>query len=231
MRLSAARLAYTLAHTLAHNLGFALPLLLLAAGCNRLSPGDTADLAPPRSVNVILIRGYLDWYSTGIDRLTDSLNKSGFLAEAFREEQWGDLSDQILNSQPHSLILIGFSYGADDVILIARRLNDRHLPVDLLITIDPVTPGRIPTNVKRCVNFFEPNGFWDLFPWLRGVPVNGDPGQTPQNINIRLRADLDEPGTSHGTIAGNAKLHRAILELISHCKLLSASKFSRDPVI
>jgi len=195
--------------------GHTLPLLMiLAAGCARLSPGKIADLAPPRSVNVVLIRGYLDWYSTGIDQLTQSLVNSGIHAEAYREEQWGDLADQIIKSHPHPLILIGFSYGADDVILIARRLSEQHLPVDLLITIDPVTPAAIPTNVKRSVNFYEPNGLWDLFPWLRGVPVTGETGQTPENTNIRTRADLDEPGTSHGTIAGNVQVQKCILALV-----------------
>jgi len=40
---------------------------------------------------------------------------------------------------------------------------------------------------------------------LRGVPVRGG-----ENINVRTRPDLIEPNTSHGTIAGNEKIHAAI---------------------
>ena len=182
-----------------------LLFLLSVSGCGRLSPGQFTTSTPPR---IHLIRGYLDWYSTGIDTLTAQLNSDGHPAQAYREEQWGDLADWIKNHPQQPLILIGFSYGADDVILISRRLNEIHMPVDLLITIDPVTPADIPPNVKKCVNFYEPNGFWDIFPWLRGIPVNGG-----QNINVRGRPDLVEPGTSHATIAGNEKIHSAIRAL------------------
>ena len=182
--------------------------VLLAAGCARLAPGQFTNADRPASPKICLIRGYLDWYSTGMDQLTIELRTDGLNAQAYREEQWGDLADWLEAHPPHRLILIGFSYGADDVILIARRLNDRHLPVELLITIDPVTPADVTANVKRCVNFYEPNGFWDVFPWLR-VPVRG-----AENINIRARADLAEPGTSHGTIAGNEKIHSAIRSLV-----------------
>ena len=185
-------------------------LCLLNQGCARLSPGTI----PPKNANIYLIRGYLDWYSNGIEQLTVDLQNKHLKAQAYREEQWGDLGDAIAKTPPHPLILIGFSYGADDVILIARQLNDRHLPIDLLITIDPVTPAKIPANVKRCVNFYEPNGFWDIFPWLRGVSLTTEPGATVENINIRARPDLNEPGTSHSTIAGNEKIHRSIVTMI-----------------
>jgi pimeloyl-ACP methyl ester carboxylesterase len=188
---------------------FAFSLLcLLTTSCARLSPGQFGQANPP---NICLIRGYLDWYSTGIDQLTADLKKDGYTAEAFREEQWSDLADDLAKHPQTPLVLIGFSYGADDCVLIARKLNDRHLPVDLLITLDPVTPADIPGNVKKCVNFYEPNGFWDIFPWLRGIPVNGG-----ENINVRSRPDLVEPDTSHATIAGNEKIHRAIRDLIPH---------------
>jgi pimeloyl-ACP methyl ester carboxylesterase len=165
-------------------------------------------------VNVCLVRGYQDWYSTGIDQLAGKLHDAGIPAEVFREAQWRDLAGQ-LKRHPHgALVLIGFSYGADDAILIARQLNDAHQPVDLLITIDPVTPANIPANVKHAVNYYEPNGPWDTFPWLRGVPLTADTGAAAENINIRSRADLNEPGTSHATIAGNEKVHRAIEFLI-----------------
>ena len=62
-------------------------------------------------------------------------------ATAYREEQWGDLADALLARPAQPLVLVGFSYGADDVILIARRLAEHGRPVDLLVTIDPVTPA------------------------------------------------------------------------------------------
>jgi acetyl esterase/lipase len=196
-----------------------LLLALLLTGCGRLTPGLTHPLAlppAPRAGHVYVIRGYLDWYSTGMDRLTDELRAGGLSTAAYREEQWGDIADDLLAGPPAvgPTVLVGFSYGADDVILIARRLAERGRPVDLLVTIDPVTPAPVPANVRRCVSFYQPNGFWDLFPWLRGVPLHADEGaKEPENVNVRARADLVEPDTSHATIAANEKIHRAIVGL------------------
>ena len=196
----------------------AIPLLLAILGCARLPAGRTDALpSAPRGGGVYLVRGYLDWYSTGMDRLADQLRAAGLPAAAFREEQWGDLADGLLArpDRPGPLVLVGFSYGADDVILIARRLAEHGRPVDLLVTIDPVTPAAVPGNVRRCVDFYQPNGVWDAFPFLRGVPLQAEAGATePANVNVRARPDLVEPDTSHATIAGNEKVHRAIIELV-----------------
>jgi pimeloyl-ACP methyl ester carboxylesterase len=186
----------------------------ISAGCSRLSPGSIRAIDP--QPQVCLIRGFLDWYSTGMDRLNDELQSSGVHATVYREEQWKDVADALLANRPPSILLVGFSYGADDVVSISRRLGENHLPVLLLITIDPVTPDAVPSNVVRCVNFYEPDGFWDIFPWLRGVPLHRD-GNIPaglENIDIRRRLDLVEPNTSHGTIATNERVHRAIIDLI-----------------
>jgi hypothetical protein len=182
--------------------------LIAGVGCSRLSPGPIGviDSKP----QVCLIRGFRDWYSVGMDRLNGELQADGIPAHVYREEQWKDVADALVLNGPTSIVLIGFSYGADDVISIARRLNERHLPVALLITIDPVTPDAIPENVARCVNFYQSNGFWDVFPWLRGMPVSG----RAENINVRERPDLLEADTSHATIAGNAKVHRQVVEIV-----------------
>ena len=191
--------------------------MALAAGCCRLPAGrtDAVTLSPSRRVGrAFLVRGYLDWYSAGIDRLAAELAADGVPDASFREEQWGDLADGLLArpNLPGPLVLIGFSYGADDVILIARRLAEHGRTVDLLVTIDPVTPAEVPANVRRCVNFYEPDWPWDMLPFLRGVPVNGR--GVVENVNVRERPDLVEPGTSHATVAANRNVHRAIAGLV-----------------
>ncbi len=165
---------------------------------------------------MILIRGFQDWYSQGMNQLGNELRDAGEKAEVFPEEQWEAVADSLIKrGKGHGpIILVGFSYGADDVIEISHRLGERGVGVDLLVTIDPVTPRRIGGNVARCVNFYEPNGVWDLFPWLRGMKVEGDSGVLVENLNVRERTDLAVQGTSHATIAANEKVHRAIISLI-----------------
>ena len=64
-------------------------------------------------------------------------------------------------------------------------------------------------------NYYQSNGVLDVFPWLRGIPLqpaDGLPSERVVNVDIRDRPDLAESGASHATIAANARLHRVIVE-------------------
>jgi len=200
-------------------------LLFFATGCQPLPLGSLNRVHPTpqkqRVGTVYLIRGWRDLYSEGIDQLANQLEQANVSAPVFRASQWRDLSSAIAQqytsaAQPEPLILVGFSYGADDVLRIAHELQSKNISIDLAITIDPVTPPSAPRNVKQCINYYESNGVWDIFPWLRGIPLETKNSDTKLlNQNLRTdRKDLLEPNTSHATIAGNLKLHREILRRI-----------------
>ena len=194
---------------------------VICTGCQALPSGDVTKLHPvsagARAGNVCLIRGWRDLYSGGLERLGDELRQEGIAAEVFRDEQWPALADALkrqyaINTDHDPLVLIGFSYGADDALRIAQEMNRCGLPVNLLITIDPVTPPRVPENVVTCINFFQTNGFWDIFPWLRGVPLQAAGIGRLVNVDIRrTRPDLLEANTAHSNIAADPKLHREII--------------------
>ncbi|HEV7301858.1 MAG TPA: hypothetical protein VGN72_21155 [Tepidisphaeraceae bacterium] len=186
---------------------------------------------PRDDAQVYLLRGYRDWYSTGINDLGRQLQHRGIDSVVLPQKNSGELGEALLGrdgSQP--LVLVGFSYGADDVIRIARRMAKVGKPVDLLITIDPVTPPRLPANVRACVNYYQSNGVADALPWLRGVRLSADRGAVaPINHNLRNdRKDLLQPDTSHATIAGHAKLHDEIVQrvvgVVAPVSTLSGSK-------
>lgn len=181
----------------------------------------------PRRGQVYLLRGWQGLWSQGIDDLTKELTADGIDAHIFYQGQTGELGDTLLSryrelpngAEPDPLVLIGFSYGADEAINLARKLETGGKTVDLVILMDPVTPASIPRNILSCQNFYQSNGIWDAFPWLRGIPVEAEAKDGPDaarvvNTNIRDREDLLEPNTGHSTIAGNAKLHRVILEQV-----------------
>jgi thioesterase domain-containing protein len=201
-------------------------LMACESGCghpagNELTPKLSTS---PHGGRVILLRGFQDWYSNGIDALASELQARGIDARAYPEDHWRDVADALANeseSEDEPLVLVGFSYGADDVIEIANELSAKRRYIDLLVTIDPVTPEAVPGNVARCVNYFQSNGPWDALPWLRGIPLErADDSDLPlENIDIRRRPDLIEPNTSHATIAANRKLHSAIVErVLSVCR-------------
>jgi len=199
----------------------AFVLLAVLAGCHPLPSGDLGAVGPSvrsaRQGTVYLVRGWQDLYSPGIDRLAKELTSAGVSTHVFREAQWKDLGRAIekeyaaraTSSGP--LVLIGFSYGADDALRISQTLQASKIQPDLVITIDPVTPPKVPANVKVCYNFYETNGIWDVFPWLRGIPLQSAGGPL-LNVDLRRdRPDLVEPNTAHSNVAANPKLHREII--------------------
>jgi len=193
------------------SIGFIFAIFQL--GCHPLPPGDLNAVAQmhasSRIGQVYLIRGWRDLWSEGIDTLAGELREHGLEAQVYRAAQWRELAEKINASPTRPLVLIGFSYGADDVIEVSRKI---HQQVDLLITIDPVTPPIVPANVQHCDNFYQTNGVWDAFPWLRGIPLQSEIPERLANVDLRKsRPDLVEPDTSHSTIAANAKLHQEIL--------------------
>jgi hypothetical protein len=63
------------------------------------------------------------------------------------------------------------------------------------------------------VNYYQSNGATRRVPWLRGIPLLKDDPSTPlDNFDLRkIRTDLLQPDTSHGTIASHRKLHDEIV--------------------
>src|SRR4051794_12937606 len=205
-----------------------LSLGVITTGCSSLPAGPLDAVgAPsnlPRRGNVYLVRGWNGLWSEGIDTLAAELQSNGVEAHVYQQSQAAALGDALLARERgrdpagrEPLVLIGFSFGADESIRAARKLAAGGVPVDLLVTLDPVTPPAIPANVRACQNFYQSNGAWDALPWLRGVPVRGEgeaPGTAVTNSNLRERPDLLEANTGHSTIAANRKLHSLIVEQV-----------------
>lgn len=209
-------------------------ILATSCGCNTLPVGRVDAISRPPSPGmrgtVCLLRGWRGLWSGGMDELAAELRSHGINAVVFRDEQWKAVARGIARrevGQPgHSpVVVIGFSFGADDAIRAARLMQEEGVAVDLLVTIDPVTPPPIPPNVKRAVNYYQSNGFCDIFPWLRGVAVRRDEARWSarsrssvddlRNYNLRdNRKDLLLPDTSHSTVMSNVPLRREIVRQV-----------------
>jgi len=209
-------------------------ILALCAGCSSLPAGAIGDVRAssdsPRAGQVYLVRGWNGLWSEGLDSLAGELRSHGLDARVYQQGQAAQLGDALLSRyrgspRPDSLVLIGFSFGADEAIRIARRLEEARVPVALLVTLDPVTPPPVPANVICGRNFYQSNGVWDALPWLRGVPVKperANPEATGParvaNYNLREHAELSEGATGHNTIAANRKVHEVIVaEVLRAC--------------
>lgn len=207
-----------------------VPLVIFPFSCQSLPAGSMDAVSPasdsPRRGNVYLLRGWQDLYSQGVDQLATQLRQQGVRAEVFRAAQWRELAETIADRYARvpsrePLVLVGFSYGADDALLTAGYLERSRLAVDLVVTIDPVTPPPVPANVRVCYNYFQTNGMWDVLPWFRGIPLKSDGGARLSNVDIRRqRPDLLTANTSHATIAANPKLREAVVrQVLAACPL------------
>ncbi|HEY7115825.1 MAG TPA: hypothetical protein VH475_04510, partial [Tepidisphaeraceae bacterium] len=205
---------------------------LAGGGCSgpSMQPGDLTRVQTfserPRAGNVYLMRGFIGIWSTGIDRLGEEINAQGIRANVYRCEQWHELTDALVQKYKDQkvfepLVLVGHSWGADHLLQIAQSLGENHVPVDLIITLDPVTPPDVPANVKRCYNLYQSHGVLDAIPYFRGVPLKAAPDNRNvlTNVNIRTdRTDLLEPNTDHFNIEKNEKIHGEVLrQLMTVC--------------
>jgi pimeloyl-ACP methyl ester carboxylesterase len=223
--------------------GFGLILMSVIGGCTKsMTPGKMqwvqAESNEEHVGNAYLIRGWLGLFSSGMDHLTVKINNVGVRAHVFQEDQWYQLAQRLraayrVDTNHEPLILVGHSWGADDTLRVAQELEKDHIPVDLIITLDPVTPPLVPPNVKRCINIYESNGLWDTIPAWRGIPLKAESERATllTNSNVRVdRLDLLEPDTDHGNIEKNVKIHAEVLkEVLELCPPRSLWMAHRGP--
>ena len=208
-------------------ISMAMALLLGAGGCASMTPGEMTWVQTqsnkPRAGNVYMLRGFIGIWSFGINNIGEQLNTAGVRTCVYQDDQWDSLAtaieekySNVTNNEP--LILIGHSFGADDVVRIARQLETKNIKVDLLVTLDPVIPPTVPGNVRRCYNIYQSNGVWDNLPFFRGIPLKkGEKADAVEltNADVRVqRRDLLEPGTNHFNIEKKEKIHREIVKQV-----------------
>ncbi|HVS70993.1 MAG TPA: hypothetical protein VHQ47_07040 [Phycisphaerae bacterium] len=208
-------------------------LLALLPGCMDITGRGPAPLQKtigiaaaekPRVGHIYCMRGWLGIFSTGMDRLAEEIdNQVGAPAVSVADEEWRRLKGWIIQEKEKGkfdnepLVLLGHSWGADDMIRVAQDLQEKHINVDLLILIDPVTPPPIPTNVKRAYCVYKSHPVTDSVPFWRGVPATVvDPKATPlTNIDLRTTdVGFDTTDIDHINIEKSAGVHDMVMQQI-----------------
>ncbi len=157
----------------------------LLGGCMDITGRGAAPLAKtvgaatnayPRVGHVYCMRGWLGIFSTGMDRLAEEIDSQvGVPAVSVADEEWRRLKGWLIIERgkgeiQEPLVLLGHSWGADDMIRVAQELKDQNISVDLLVLIDPVTPPPVPTNVKRVYCVYKSHPVSDAAPFCAACP-------------------------------------------------------------
>lgn len=155
------------------------------------APADSAthteSKASTAGAPVFVLRGMWGIFSSGMDSLADELNADGVNAVSVAFDPWREYTASIIKAyraHPYPIALVGHSWGANTILLIAYELNKHHIPVALLVFYDITESARIPPNVQWVIDYRS-----DTF--LGGhLTVVGGNGFTGK-IDKIVRTDLD----------------------------------------
>jgi hypothetical protein len=138
-------------------------LLVGVGGQQKAWAAPAPELASRADVQVDLFRGLADIFSRGMDTLTHRLNQEGYNARVYSTNQWPSAAHRVANqySRGHKVIvvLVGHSLGGNAIFDAAYELDQRNVPIELLVSFDATNPRPVPKNVLHAVNFFQQNGF------------------------------------------------------------------------
>ena len=165
--------------------------------------------------DIYTMRGGLGIFSTGMNQVrVASRQRFGIPASTIMWYHAGKVARQILakeqtRKEHQPVILIGHSLGANEQIKVARRLEQKGVNVDLLITVDAVSQTVVPANVKQVLNIYKP-GYVPMFSGLKLKAVNPE-GTQIENVNLD---DLPEVKVNHFTMDRHQVVQEKILATI-----------------
>lgn len=136
-------------------------LMMLAKGGVNLS--DNPSVAStrhgfkkqPQRAHIYTMRGWLGIFSQGMDELAQKVESElGYDAKVMSYHEKDKLIKHITHAYESGqldgdIILVGHSFGADAQMDVARALDKYHIPVKLLIAIEPTRKKVIPKNVNH----------------------------------------------------------------------------------
>lgn len=186
------------------------------------------------TARVYTIRGFLDVFSTGMFSLAEQINQQlAIPARSISHVEEKRLSSFLIQEYQKGckapIVLIGHSYGADDQIKVAKRLNAAHIPVALLISLDHTKQQTIPPNVRAFYNISSGKSIVHaVIPW--GCPMKIASSKTKM-VYIDLVQDQHLKWVNHFNIDKLTPVHQLIIQIIwtelfhdKDCKAVVLSK-------
>lgn len=194
-------------------------ILLMLTGPSQLDPTPTKPLTLKHfKAHAYTMRGFLDVFSTGMNTLAKQIQSQlNIQATALSYLEEKKLANFLIHNYQSGrlkgpIILIGHSYGADEQIYVAKLLNDAHVPVSLLISLDNTKKQTIPPNVRVFYNINSGHSVMSwLVPW--GTPLIATSKNTKM-VNINLVKDKHFFRVNHFNIDKLPEVQAYVIEII-----------------
>jgi hypothetical protein len=164
-------------------------ILLLLVGCcaGCYMPAPILSSSEP---NVIIFRGR-GGYFPQLAEFEESLLDEGACPTVAYPEFHEKVAERVIAARNTGrlqgpLVIVGYSNGADKAMEMSRQLGQHGILVDKLVLLEPSDGGRVPANVRDCINIYKPQPWGEVFPYLSGARVIVDNAKT-HLVNYNLR--------------------------------------------
>ena len=162
-------------------------------------------------------------FSAGMDRWSRQLTAIGVANEVSSHLTWQASCAHCVEEAGKvrgPVVVVGHSYGADAALRFAEKLNEANVPVELLVTMDPVKPVVVAKNVRRALNLYLPSALWDNTPFWHGVPLEAEsPHTVLENIHLPSHPELNMPGLNHANLDDHPIIQQeGIRQILKICR-------------
>ncbi|MBW8637359.1 hypothetical protein K1W69_09185 [Hoeflea sp. WL0058] len=186
--------------------------------CTTINDGQSVEqalsIAPSvSSAQIYMYRGGFNGvFSTGINEMASDLNSKGVPAKAVswsaKDKTLAQIRAARAQGRARPIILVGHSLGASVVIAMANDLTEAGIPVDLVITLDPLYATTVPKGVRRFVNFKASGSKENPGSFSPGPGFDGE----IVNVDIRNLPKLEK--SSHWNIVNQSDLQKRVMREI-----------------
>jgi pimeloyl-ACP methyl ester carboxylesterase len=153
---------------------------------------------------VYLMRGFLNVFSLGMDRLAAELRRAGISATVASYAGWQDVAREIAANykagQHGPIVLVGHSFGADAVMDMGQYLGEMGVPVALIVPFDETYPHAASANVARVLNIYK----------AADAKITRGPGFHGEITNYFV----PDPNVDHMNIDDVPRLHSMVINRI-----------------
>jgi hypothetical protein len=117
---------------------------------------------PRASAHVYVLTGFMG-FQTRLQGAVDRVERHHVPVTVGHALGWSSMAAAAIEAykrgQVRSVIIVGYSLGGGTALKMAAQLDNAHVPVTLIVTVEPVDTAAVPANVRRVVNYYLPNGW------------------------------------------------------------------------